>query len=852
MALAIISQVPASDPAQLVFRFDLGKNRYFQYLIGPPEVLRDQGFKRMDRPSHTSAIIGPLSSESLGRGKLEVPAHLFNRTNHSLQLISYRDEHKNGIALSPLIRVNGINSRAGSPAKAMTHAMSTEQDQTVEQVPFSYRETQLSSGMFLGALTTIIPKVLPVVGGLLGGGSQPGGGLMNTVQTLAPALAGTVGGGNPAAGAPAAGMGGIIGQIAQNPQLISMLTQMLAGGGQTATAQSVMQEVALAQSYSGEMGLFRKRKGNARRAPARKTPLLPARRAPVAAARSGMNGAAAPRGGLLQSVLGKVAASATNPNSMLGQGIQNMVGRATGMDPTTIAQLQQLLAQLAQNPQNLQVNPHPQPVANGTAQAMALPALAALGGMGGAGGGMAAMGGMGGAGGGMAAAGGGASQMIEQLMPLLQQIANPETINAIGDSGAKLLDSFGQNQTRLIDTVGNHVGKAAGAVGGFIKDFLGMKEMPILEAPSLDDPAMDRIMMQENMLEHQLEMAELMAQQKQGMSGAMSYRPSKLEFGIPSQYLDFRRLSNVVLEGSDLVPITLTGRPRVVFSQTQDMSIPLTLSIPKPINKAIIRVCLKDLETNRILLQKTLKLNQLSAGPIPEIPTFSAAELRHLTPSEDYLLSVRLIWKNRKGERIGTSFTQVITLAGPYLFDNKQGGGKKISLNHVQKYRKYWHKIWAEELTDEVDEYEIDCRYYYILESDRERMGQMESLIKYEEPHLGESKGKLKSGLIFSPFALNQLLSEISDHPSLTPDQLSAILSPDFVESFNQKAQFKAKMKGRTGQSLALWMFPEVELAPVRLQKAGEINENGRITQLAEEQVFFPVPVTAHYIGARN
>src|SRR5262245_24449917 len=102
MALAILTHEDSTGDAHR-FRFDLGRNRYYAYSIGPRDRISRHGIALLAEPAHRSELLGPLPEEAEGRGDLEVPAGLLDRENNTIQLVSFRTRDRAGPAFSPLL-----------------------------------------------------------------------------------------------------------------------------------------------------------------------------------------------------------------------------------------------------------------------------------------------------------------------------------------------------------------------------------------------------------------------------------------------------------------------------------------------------------------------------------------------------------------------------------------------------------------------------------------------------------------------------------------------------------------------------------------------------------------------------
>ena len=398
---------------------------------------------------------------------------------------------------------------------------------------------------------------------------------------------------------------------------------------------------------------------------------------------------------------------------------------------------------------------------------------------------------------------------LPALMPLLQQALNPETIKAITSVA---------DPSKLIGTVTDSLKQFAGI--GLQANQQVLDHLRAL-TPSVDDPALDQLLA--------------------GMSVNVS---------TPGPELRYRRARAVRLHFADLSPQTIHGRSRLAYRQDMDLSFPLSVETPQTINRAVLQVLLKDPKTLKILGEQKYRVEQAAQGRLEAVPRLSREKIAELLTGEDYLLTAVLVWKKKSGEKIGTSITQLITLVSEFSFDRVEESSELIPLNDVQKFRDFWHKAWQGSFSKERKRLVFDCKYYYALEAERDSNAQMETVFKTEETGVHKEEGRLKTGLLVSPFALNHLIPAISSYPMLGEAEMAALRSPDFTNRFSQAARVKVKLSGRVGDSAALWVYPEMKMQQVVLVRAEQTNAAGHVLQFSEQRVHFPMPMLVHFIGA--
>ena len=399
---------------------------------------------------------------------------------------------------------------------------------------------------------------------------------------------------------------------------------------------------------------------------------------------------------------------------------------------------------------------------------------------------------------------------LPSLMPILQQVLNPQTIGAVLDAPAK------------------HTGMIIDGIKDFAKLGIQSHEQDLqhLRAlnPGVDDPALDA----------------LLASLSLGLSQVGSE-------------LNYRRVDAVRLSFDGIQAQTLYGQTKIPYHFGRELAFPFSVETPRPIGKAMVQLLVKDPETLEILAEKKERLERVAGGPSPVTPTLSLAQMQNLTPGQDYLICLALVWKGKAGKQLGSSIKQRITLVGDYVFDRVEEAGELIPLNDVTRYREFWHKIWGGDFDDDLKRYEWDCKYYFALNGERTTNARIETKTRLQKNEDRRATGQLKTGMELSPDDLNRLLPRLAPgEVPLSAEELQPLRSGDFVDRFNQAARYKAKLRGRSGDSAALWVYPEFKLQRVVLQKVDQVNAHGHVVSFLEHPVRFPLPALVHLIGART
>ncbi len=168
MALAHLTYTGGTNGHQH-FTADLGNNRYFRVMIGDYHTYRSYGVPLLEKKSFTSQLYGPIPEPKFGRIRFQVPDRLFQRNASYVQIISYRDKEENGMAVSDVERTMPSVSSVELPSIQLS-VETMEINKQIISIPFQYKESGLSEAMFLDKIFNALPKILPVIGEMIGGG----------------------------------------------------------------------------------------------------------------------------------------------------------------------------------------------------------------------------------------------------------------------------------------------------------------------------------------------------------------------------------------------------------------------------------------------------------------------------------------------------------------------------------------------------------------------------------------------------------------------------------------------------------------------------------------------------------
>jgi hypothetical protein len=814
MALAIL-RFQDSDGAKSQFQVDIGTNRFYTYAIGKEELQRSEGFKVLSNPKFTSPLIGPLTESSLGRTILEVPNQQFNRQNRSIQIISFRNQQREGPAISEIVKVPLISSgNHDLPVISFSQEITME-NHAVDTVPFAYKEVQpVSSAMFLGGLFNAIKSVAAPVLNAVKSVAAP---LLNVaaplLETAAPLIGGAVNTVLPGAGnlvgmaipgllETLTGEGGLLGSLTGEggplAEVLSDPTKL------QAVLPSILENPTVAQKLSANPQTAQLL-GNFMQQLNQNTPVVASTVAPQSrqiirpqTARTVAPRTAQPtKRKTTRKSKRKISRAKTMSSSpVVGDGrVQNSNNSLLSLEQSLIP---------GTLPQSLSTANGVSPVTSEYVEEMSVPVALAT--------------------------------CLPSLMPLMDKVMTRKMRRILMDDNISDRKRMGLITNGLMDVT---------------RGFRGVRR----NFP--DRSSHDRSFRDGSRFgRHQYDAFSLMETDGNKAANALVEGLS-IGLSAPDPTLDYDRVESVKLEFTEQTTLMMQGRFRLLYSQDQTIAFPLEVETPRRITKGILQIIVKDPNTLEVLIEEKYRLENITSGSLSVVPKISPQRLRSLEVNEEYLVCAVLVWeakssKSNRKKRLGTSMSELITLVGEYCFDRIEGTGEVIPLNDIDRFRPYWHKIWEGDFGNHIRHTSLDCKYYYALEPGRTNHARMETVTQIEPTVGSRQAGRLKTGLILSAYRLNELLGQISDDPMLDEAQLTALLSSEFQEQFSHCARDSVEFKGRRGDTVGLWVYPEFKLQRVLLKQVGETNSNGQVLALAEHTVYFPMPAVVHFIGVSN
>ena len=487
--------------------------------------------------------------------------------------------------------------------------------------------------------------------------------------------------------------------------------------------------------------------------------------------------------------------------------------------------------------------------------------------------------------------------MLVQLAPLLQKVMSPETIKAIGDQPVKLFKAIGDAALKFDKQEMEHLERinpgvkddtivpilASMSVGNYSTATVAPALiaalpalMPVLK--KLIDPKMIQAIGEQPIKLFKAVGDAALKLDKQETEHLEKINPGvKDETIVPllesmsipvlqKEKINFDFEPRVDLEFINTKTIVVGGVQKSVYSKKHTIQFPIKISSTsvsspqKAISKVIVQAVIQDGDSMDLLVEKKLKLRNITLNSIINGITFSAEELKRLPLNKDLKVEVSFIWQSTKtGRNRGTFKNHYFELTNDYLF-NQMGDlvSDPIRLNDITKFRPFWHKVWEGGLSESKRwEIAFQVKYFQTYNPESNSLVKMKTrkLITSdnavgmdEVPNRRKIEARLKSGVEYNPVVLNQVLSMLS-LPVLPHNKLEVLEQVQNNNQLNQVARIGVELKGKSGSTGALWAYPEMQKQKIHFLNTGEVNNLGQVVSVKDEVAEFIRPSAIFFIG---
>ncbi|GAA5026980.1 hypothetical protein ACFQRL_11285 [Microbacterium fluvii] len=399
---------------------------------------------------------------------------------------------------------------------------------------------------------------------------------------------------------------------------------------------------------------------------------------------------------------------------------------------------------------------------------------------------------------------------LPALAPLLQNVLTPQTVQSLISAA---------DPTKLLQQ----------AIGG------------ILDAARIGQQATDKLH------EHLRELNpgvgdDLVASLIQGMSVSASTGPARTA-----------RISRTVrLELPELVPAELQGYPQVAFRQGEDITLPVSVTTPRPIPRAQLEVIVREAGSQRIVAQRRMRLESVEDGHLREAVTIPAAVTARLAAGQEYRITLRLSWRG-KGTTYDTTVGQLVRLVGQATFDGIDTGRAPVRLDDVDRDRDWWHQAWVDTVEERSSRTVARLDYTYRLVPGTGGNRRRQTASDLAEHTERRREGTLRSGLDITVASLSRLAARLGGGEGFDDATMAALADDGFRAAFERAASCRIDLHGRRHARMAVWVWPEVKLHEVLLRVPGEISPlTGQVLAFEVRPVSVPIPALAHVVTTRS
>lgn len=422
---------------------------------------------------------------------------------------------------------------------------------------------------------------------------------------------------------------------------------------------------------------------------------------------------------------------------------------------------------------------------------------------------------------------------LPALLPLVEKLLDPKLINSIGDQPVKVINAVSDGVLKFDKQSNEHIERMV---------------------PSVDDPSLDALM------------------------STLSI-PSSSDAGM-----HYRHSTALELTFREVQTISVGGRERVLYASGRDLAFPFSIApavAPKSsgnqrsygqnarpkrrvtgLAKAIAHLIVQDGDTMKVLVERKFRLRNVTFGTTVETVRLSAAEAATLPREKNLKVELNLLWPTRRGDTLGTFKSHYIRCSTGVVFAGLGSMvGQGVPLNDLTAHRPFWHKVWQGGFSSSRRwEINFDLKYYYALALGKERSAKLETRYRVrkdnatrEEPSPRRRKltAQLKGGFRASPTELNKLLPALG-HAPLPKDQLAALQAEELGRAYNQVVRQSIHFNGGEGDSVTLWVYPEVSVREIQLLRLGGIDRYGQFTTYEPLRAVFPQPTSLHLIGTKS
>ena len=313
--------------------------------------------------------------------------------------------------------------------------------------------------------------------------------------------------------------------------------------------------------------------------------------------------------------------------------------------------------------------------------------------------------------------------------------------------------------------------------------------------------------------------------------------------------------------------ISWYGTDKLLYTRSGPFTLKIKLNVsepaPKnPLPKAIIKFYFKESSSQKVLLEKTFKQKDIMANSQLQFG-FSKEEISILPTNCSINVFAEMRWQTKPGnESKALGSTEIVFVSNYFIKQQGKDVSDERELTDMKVYRAFWNKIWESPILDGLNEntahkkiWELDAtmKYLVLLTADHDSNGIIETkMLKPEtdsESMTELTKGRMKAGIELSIVEVSKLCAMWDGEPVPDAEKLEAFKNEAFIKNNATEFIYNPKLRGRKDERGMIWVVPVFKLFDFTLNKIVNNNETGQVTEVTEERLRFPLPVSARVIG---
>ncbi len=353
-------------------------------------------------------------------------------------------------------------------------------------------------------------------------------------------------------------------------------------------------------------------------------------------------------------------------------------------------------------------------------------------------------------------------------------------------------------------------------------------------------------------------------------AGATPPVPVTQSLSLNSNYITVLSTQSI-LSFDTASAITFNGKEQFVYNKGTGIKLKIKLNVVEPapkaaLPKAIVRLVFKD-NKNNTLFEKSFKQKDVLPNSVLEY-AFSALELRTVPINSPIQVVAEMKWLTSQNKEVKTlGNTEIVLVENSFIKEQGKELVEERELTDMKVYRSFWNKIWESPVLDKINsdqdgvkkynwELNANVKYSFILSADHTSNGLMETkkltAEKDSESMTEKMEGRMKAGIELSLTELNKLCSLWDKQSPLTPEKLNAFKTASFAANNSNEFIYNIKLKGKAYERGMVWVVPILKLINFSIGTIKTTNEYGQVTEVNDEQVQFPLPVSARIIGLKT